>query len=151
MIRSYDELRQIDHRAVIAWERIMREVDGAAPSTALHPLELKFQEASLYFVIRCTNALRVMLQGIRHKQIELESQTLYGLGVLKHLFYRIVRDLTRAEYTDGDGLLASQGTTRWTEDLIHRPGAAECLEGSRQVFLQRRNPSLWLGGHRDPP
>ena len=33
MIRSYDELRQIDHRAVIAWERIMREVDGAAPST----------------------------------------------------------------------------------------------------------------------
>jgi site-specific recombinase XerD len=33
MVRSYDELRQVDHRAVIAWERIMREVDGAAPST----------------------------------------------------------------------------------------------------------------------
>lgn len=33
MIRSYDELRQVDHRAVIAWERIMREIDGAAPST----------------------------------------------------------------------------------------------------------------------
>ena len=32
-IRSYDELRQVDHRAVIAWERIMREVDKAAPST----------------------------------------------------------------------------------------------------------------------
>jgi integrase/recombinase XerD len=32
-IRSYDELRQVDHRAVIAWERIMREIDGAAPST----------------------------------------------------------------------------------------------------------------------
>jgi integrase/recombinase XerD len=33
-IRSYEELRQVDHRAVIAWERIMRETDGAAPSTA---------------------------------------------------------------------------------------------------------------------
>ena len=32
-IHSYDELRQVDHRAVIAWERIMREIDGAAPST----------------------------------------------------------------------------------------------------------------------
>src|ERR1039458_6154858 len=26
-IRSYEELRQVDHRAVIAWERIMREID----------------------------------------------------------------------------------------------------------------------------
>lgn len=33
MIKSYDELRQVDHRAVIAWERIMREIDCAAPST----------------------------------------------------------------------------------------------------------------------
>jgi len=32
-IKSYDELRQVDHRAVIAWERIMREIDGPAPST----------------------------------------------------------------------------------------------------------------------
>src|SRR5882672_6364427 len=32
-IRSYEELRQVDHRAVIAWERIMRERDGAASST----------------------------------------------------------------------------------------------------------------------
>jgi integrase/recombinase XerD len=32
-IRSYDELRQVDHRAVIAWERIMRESEEAAPST----------------------------------------------------------------------------------------------------------------------
>ena len=32
-IRSYEELRQVDHRAVIAWERIMRETDEAAPST----------------------------------------------------------------------------------------------------------------------
>jgi site-specific recombinase XerD len=32
-IRSYEELRQVDHRAVIAWERIMREIDGAAPTT----------------------------------------------------------------------------------------------------------------------
>jgi integrase/recombinase XerD len=32
-IRSYGELRQVNHRAVIAWERIMREIDGAAPST----------------------------------------------------------------------------------------------------------------------
>lgn len=32
-IRTYEELRQVDHRAVIAWERIMREIDGAAPST----------------------------------------------------------------------------------------------------------------------
>jgi len=30
-MRSYDKLRQIDHRAVIAWECIMREIDGAAP------------------------------------------------------------------------------------------------------------------------
>src|ERR1022692_2653720 len=32
-IHSYDELRQVDHRAVIACERIMREIDKAAPST----------------------------------------------------------------------------------------------------------------------
>jgi len=32
-IRSYDELRQVDHRAVIAWERIMREIEKAAAST----------------------------------------------------------------------------------------------------------------------
>jgi integrase/recombinase XerD len=32
-ITSWDELRQVDHRAVIAWERIMREIDGAEPST----------------------------------------------------------------------------------------------------------------------
>ena len=30
-IRSYEELRQVDHRAVIAWERIMREIDGPRP------------------------------------------------------------------------------------------------------------------------
>jgi site-specific recombinase XerD len=32
-IKTYDELRQVDHRAVIAWERIMREIDKAEPST----------------------------------------------------------------------------------------------------------------------
>jgi hypothetical protein len=32
-MKSYDELRQVDHRAVIAWERIMREIDEAKPST----------------------------------------------------------------------------------------------------------------------
>ena len=32
-ITSPDQLRQVDHRAVIAWERIMREQEGAAPST----------------------------------------------------------------------------------------------------------------------
>jgi integrase/recombinase XerD len=32
-IQSYAELRQVDHRAVIAWERIMRESDRTAPST----------------------------------------------------------------------------------------------------------------------
>jgi len=32
-IRSYEELRQVDHRAVIAWERIMRENEEAMPST----------------------------------------------------------------------------------------------------------------------
>jgi len=32
-ITTPDQLRQVDHRAVIAWERIMREQEGAAPST----------------------------------------------------------------------------------------------------------------------
>jgi integrase/recombinase XerD len=32
-ITSTDELRRIDHRAVIAWERAMRETEHAAPST----------------------------------------------------------------------------------------------------------------------
>jgi site-specific recombinase XerC len=32
-ITSYDELRKVDHRAVIAWERIMCEIDEAEPST----------------------------------------------------------------------------------------------------------------------
>ena len=32
-ITTSDELRQVDHRAVIAWERSMRETEHAAPST----------------------------------------------------------------------------------------------------------------------
>ena len=32
-IASPEQLRQVDHRAVIAWERIMREQEGSAPST----------------------------------------------------------------------------------------------------------------------
>jgi integrase/recombinase XerD len=32
-ITTTDALRQVDHRAVIAWERMQREQDGAAPST----------------------------------------------------------------------------------------------------------------------
>jgi integrase/recombinase XerD len=32
-IASYDELRQVDHRAVIAWERVMRDTEKAAAST----------------------------------------------------------------------------------------------------------------------
>jgi site-specific recombinase XerD len=32
-ITTYEELRRVDHKAVISWERIMREVDGDAPST----------------------------------------------------------------------------------------------------------------------
>src|SRR5271154_1930898 len=32
-ITSTDMLREVDHRAVIAWERMQREQDGAAPST----------------------------------------------------------------------------------------------------------------------
>jgi integrase/recombinase XerD len=32
-ITSYEELRRVDHKAVITWERIMREADGDAPST----------------------------------------------------------------------------------------------------------------------
>jgi integrase/recombinase XerD len=32
-ITTPDQLRQVDHRAVIAWERIMREEQSAAPST----------------------------------------------------------------------------------------------------------------------
>jgi integrase/recombinase XerD len=32
-IRSVEQLRQVDHRAVIAWERLMREHEAAAPST----------------------------------------------------------------------------------------------------------------------
>jgi hypothetical protein len=37
-IRTPDELRQVDHRAVIAWERMMREHEDAAPSTVKsHP------------------------------------------------------------------------------------------------------------------
>ena len=34
-IKSYDELRQVDHRAVIAWERIMREIDMRDLTVAL--------------------------------------------------------------------------------------------------------------------
>src|SRR5712692_6665195 len=32
-IRSPEELRKIDHRAVMAWERLMREDEGSQPST----------------------------------------------------------------------------------------------------------------------
>ena len=33
-ICTYDELRQEDYRAVIAWERIIREIDEAEPTTS---------------------------------------------------------------------------------------------------------------------
>src|SRR5712691_12023410 len=32
-IRSPEELRKIDHRAVMAWERLMREDEGSQPTT----------------------------------------------------------------------------------------------------------------------
>jgi site-specific recombinase XerC len=32
-ITSYDELRKVDHCAVISWERMMREIDEPEPST----------------------------------------------------------------------------------------------------------------------
>ncbi len=32
-VRSREELRTVDHKAVIAWERYMREVEGAQSST----------------------------------------------------------------------------------------------------------------------
>ena len=32
-IRSIDELRRVDHRAVMAWERLMREEQGSQAST----------------------------------------------------------------------------------------------------------------------
>lgn len=32
-ITSYEDLRKVDHRAVIAWERMMREIEAAEPST----------------------------------------------------------------------------------------------------------------------
>src|ERR1700733_15067700 len=32
-VTTADQLRQVDHRAVIAWERMQREQDGAAAST----------------------------------------------------------------------------------------------------------------------
>ena len=32
-IQTPEQLRQIDHRAVIAWERMQREQEGAPPST----------------------------------------------------------------------------------------------------------------------
>lgn len=32
-IETAEQLRQVDHRAVIAWERMQREDEGAAPST----------------------------------------------------------------------------------------------------------------------
>lgn len=35
-ITSPEQLRQVDHRAVIAFERIMREQEGAAPSMGVH-------------------------------------------------------------------------------------------------------------------
>ncbi len=38
-ITSYEELRKVDHRAVIAWERIMREINEAEPSTISRRLE----------------------------------------------------------------------------------------------------------------
>jgi len=32
-IRSPEESRRVDHRAVMAWERIMREQEGSQPTT----------------------------------------------------------------------------------------------------------------------
>lgn len=37
-ITTPEQLRQVDHRPVIAWERIMREEQGALPSTVRHRL-----------------------------------------------------------------------------------------------------------------
>jgi hypothetical protein len=59
MIRSYDELRQVDHRAVIAWERIVREIE-VSPLNPMISLtrsqECKFMDQSSRFHCKMPDA-----------------------------------------------------------------------------------------------
>jgi hypothetical protein len=53
-IATSDELRQVDHRAVIAWERTMRETEHTAPST----IRRRLSALSSLFAHLCVTALR---------------------------------------------------------------------------------------------
>jgi integrase/recombinase XerD len=73
MIRSYEELRQVDHRAVIAWERILREIDGAAPSTVRRRLAAL---SSLFkHLVRHGHAAKNPVSEVERPAINLEEGT----------------------------------------------------------------------------
>jgi integrase/recombinase XerD len=67
-IATSDELRQVDHRAVIAWERFMREVERVAPSTIRRPLSALsslFKHLVRHISARAANPSRVGALSIR--------------------------------------------------------------------------------------
>ena len=72
-IISQNELRQIDHRPVIAWERFMRETEKAAPSTVRRRLAAL---SSLFrHLVRHSHAVRNPVADIERPAINREEET----------------------------------------------------------------------------
>jgi integrase/recombinase XerD len=70
-ITSYKELRKVDHRAVIAWERIMREIDEAEPSTIrrrLAALSSLFKHLTRHHHVENNPVAEVERPAINHRE-----------------------------------------------------------------------------------
>ena len=72
-ITTPEQLRQVNHRAVIAWERIMREQEGAAPSTVRRRLSAL---SSLFkHLVRHGTAMRNPVVDVQRPPINREEGT----------------------------------------------------------------------------
>ena len=80
-ITTTDALRQVDHRAVIAWERTMRETEQAAASTIRRRLSAL---SSLFkHLVRYGYAVRNPVREIERPTINRESSTAALIAALK--------------------------------------------------------------------
>jgi hypothetical protein len=92
-ITAPEQLRQVDHCAVIAWERIMREQEGAAASTVRRPLAAL---SSLFNKIVGDSALELEMAGF-----------LDGCGDIVSFVKNSRSTNFRIEYQDANGSIAN--------------------------------------------
>jgi site-specific recombinase XerD len=100
-VTSTDQLRQADHRAVIAWERAMREVEQAAPATIRRRLSAL---SSLFkHLVRHGHAARNPVREIERPAINRDEGTTLAFAKPEA---RKVLDLPPAETEDGTPIIA---------------------------------------------